>query len=110
MPEYCDLHCHLLYGVDDGARTVEDSVEMARALWALGFRTVAPSPHARPEYAPVEVARARLEEVRAALAAAGVPLELHLNAENDLVGDHFLDDVATDRGRRLGAAGRCVLV
>jgi len=107
---YCDLHCHLLYGLDDGARTLEESLEMARALLDLGFRTVAPSPHARPEYAPVELARSRLEEVRQALEAAGLPLELHLNAENDLVGDRFLEEVATDRGRRLGAPGRCVLV
>lgn len=106
---YCDLHCHLLYGVDDGARTLEETLEMARALVQLGFRTVAPSPHARPEYAPVELARARLEEVRQALDAAGVPLSLHPNAENDLVGDRFLEEVAGERGRRLGA-GRCVLV
>ena len=108
---YCDLHCHLLYGLDDGARTLEESLEMARALLDLGFRTVAPSPHARPEYAPAELARSRLEEVRRALEAAGLPLELHLNAENDLVGDRFLEEVATDRGRRLGGTpGRCVLV
>lgn len=106
---YCDLHCHLLFGVDDGARTLEDSLEMARALVDLGFRTVAPSPHARPEYAPAPLARERLEEVRRALQAAAIPLELHLNAENDLVGDRFMDDVATERGRRLGA-GRYVLV
>ncbi len=57
MPEpagLCDLHCHLLYGVDDGAKTVEDSLAMARALVELGFTTVAPSPHNRPEYAARE--------------------------------------------------------
>ena len=55
MSGLCDLHCHLVPGVDDGARTLEDAVEMARALVDLGFTTVAPSPHARPEYAPPEV-------------------------------------------------------
>ena len=31
MPEgYCDLHCHLLPNVDDGAKTLEDALEMAR--------------------------------------------------------------------------------
>jgi protein-tyrosine phosphatase len=107
---YCDLHCHLLPGVDDGPKTLAESLEMGRALWDLGFRVVAPSPHARPEYAARAVAEARLQEVRQALADAGVPLELHANAENDLVGDRFLQDVATAEGRRLGAAGRYVLV
>ena len=52
MNGFCDLHCHLLYGLDDGAKTLEDTLEMARALVDLGFSTVAPSPHNRPEYAP----------------------------------------------------------
>ena len=26
-----DIHCHLLYGVDDGAKTIEESVAMLEA-------------------------------------------------------------------------------
>jgi protein-tyrosine phosphatase len=111
MPEpgFCDLHCHLLPGVDDGAKTMEDALEMARALVALGFTDVAPSPHARPEYASADLAQARLEETRAALGRANIDLRLHANAENALVADRFVDEVGTSAGRRLGA-GRYVLV
>ena len=28
-----DIHCHGLYGVDDGAQSFEDSVEMLKAAW-----------------------------------------------------------------------------
>jgi protein-tyrosine phosphatase len=104
----CDLHCHLLPGVDDGARTLEDALEMARALVDLGFTTVAPSPHARPEYAPRETVEARLEELREALAKTGVPLTLGRNAEN-VLDDAFLRGVGTPEARLLGA-GRYVLV
>jgi protein-tyrosine phosphatase len=95
---WVDLHCHLLPGVDDGAKTLEDSLEMARALVELGFSTVAPSPHARPEYAPPELVEARLAEVRAALEREGMALKLGRNAEN-LLDDAFL--------RGLGPRARC---
>ncbi|MBX5480335.1 MAG: protein tyrosine phosphatase [Myxococcaceae bacterium] len=104
-----DLHCHLLYGVDDGAWTLEDSLEMARALIDLGFTAVAPSPHNRPEYAPREVAEARLEEVRQALAERGLSLELWRNSENYFLDDRFLPSLGTPEARPIGA-GRYVLV
>lgn len=82
--EKVDLHCHLLWGIDDGARTPDDSLEMARLLVGLGFRHVACSPHARPEFASndAELCRRRLDEARALLAEEGIPLTLHSNAEN----------------------------
>lgn len=102
---YCDLHCHLLYGLDDGAKTLEDSLEMARALVDLGFTTVAPSPHNRAEYADAATARARMAEVQAALDAAGVKLALELNAENFFMDEALLVNVGTERARLLGAGG-----
>jgi protein-tyrosine phosphatase len=108
MPEprgFCDLHCHLLYGVDDGAKTLEDSLEMARALVELGFTQVAPSPHARPEYAPREQTEARLGEVRQALKSANIPLELAPNAENFLLDEHLFERLGTPEARLLGAGG-----
>nr|WP_289037966.1 CpsB/CapC family capsule biosynthesis tyrosine phosphatase [uncultured Allobacillus sp.] len=40
-----DLHSHILFGVDDGAQTIEDSVEMARAAVADGIRVIYATPH-----------------------------------------------------------------
>ncbi|MBU8897813.1 protein tyrosine phosphatase [Corallococcus sp. H22C18031201] len=108
MSGFVDLHCHLIPGVDDGARTLDDALEMARALVDLGFQTVAPSPHARPEYAPPEVVADKLAELRAALDAARIPLTLGQNAENFLDED-FVRALGTPRARMLGA-GRHVLV
>lgn len=99
MSGLVDLHCHLLPGVDDGARTPEDALEMARALVALGFSTVAVSPHARAGYAPVETCLERLASLRQALAEAGVPLALELGAENALVEDGFLESLGTPAAR-----------
>jgi protein-tyrosine phosphatase len=40
-----DIHCHILPGVDDGARTIEESIEMARLALAQGINTIVASPH-----------------------------------------------------------------
>lgn len=82
--ELADIHCHLLWAVDDGAKTREDAVAMARALVALGYRHVACSPHAREEFPSRDPAlcASRLEEARRMLAEEDIPLTLYPNAEN----------------------------
>ena len=43
-----DLHCHYLPGIDDGAQTLEDSLDLARAAVAAGIRTAVMTPHVHP--------------------------------------------------------------
>jgi protein-tyrosine phosphatase len=42
---FSDLHSHLVPGVDDGARTVEDALEGVGRLWEAGIRTIVTTPH-----------------------------------------------------------------
>ncbi|MBL9038625.1 MAG: protein tyrosine phosphatase [Archangium sp.] len=101
-----DLHLHLLPAVDDGCKTMDDTLAMARALVSLGYSQVAPSPHNRPEYAPRDAALQTLETVRARFQTEGIPLELHVNSEN-----FFLDEgLLASLERRIGAAGKYLLV
>ncbi|MBK7863219.1 MAG: protein tyrosine phosphatase [Archangiaceae bacterium] len=88
---FVDLHLHLLPQIDDGARSMEDALQMARVLVANGFTAAAPSPHNRSEYAPREVCLQRLDEVRAALRAASISLELHVNSENQFVDEKLFE-------------------
>ncbi len=108
---FVDLHNHLLWALDDGCETPADTLEAARLLVALGFDAVAPSPHALSAFASDDPARVDLRRAEAAalLAAEGVQLALHPNAENRL-DDQFLARAAGDRMRGIGAAGRWVLV
>src|SRR5262244_2630597 len=103
MGGLCDLHCHLLHGLDDGAKTLEETLQMARVLVALGFTSVAPSPHNRPEYATREVAIRRLNEVQDERRSAGIALELAPNAENFFLDEGFLPSLGTDEARLLGS-------
>ncbi len=81
-----DLHSHILHAVDDGAQTLADAVAMARTAAAQGVTLMAATPHGHSSvsawagYSPLKV-QDRLDELRAALAAAGVPLELVAGTE-----------------------------
>ena len=77
-----DLHSHLLPGIDDGPRTLAESVEMARVMAADGVTLVAATPHVRDDYpTAVEVVEDGVREVQAALAAAGVDIEVRTGGE-----------------------------
>ncbi|WP_283153404.1 tyrosine-protein phosphatase [Guptibacillus hwajinpoensis] len=40
-----DIHCHILPGIDDGARDLNDSLEMARQAQSQGITQIVASPH-----------------------------------------------------------------
>jgi protein-tyrosine phosphatase len=42
-----DLHCHILPGIDDGARSLEQGAEMCRLAAASGCETLVATPHQR---------------------------------------------------------------
>lgn len=42
-----DLHCHILPGIDDGAKSLEEAVEMCRMAAADGCRAMIATPHQR---------------------------------------------------------------
>jgi protein-tyrosine phosphatase len=45
-----DLHCHILPGIDDGARDLDDAVAMARQAANDGVRVVCATPHIRHDH------------------------------------------------------------
>src|ERR1035438_7394970 len=60
-----DLHSHVLHGLDDGARTLDVSVEMARLAASCGTTDLVCTPHANHEftYDPALVSQ-RIEALR----------------------------------------------
>ena len=45
-----DIHCHILPGVDDGARDLDDSLAMLAAAKAVGVTSIVATPHVRDPY------------------------------------------------------------
>ncbi len=108
---YVDIHCHLLWGIDDGCREPQDALAAARALESLGYSDVAPSPHARSDFASRDGAlcERRLGELRQLLEREGVKLAVHRGAENFL-DEAFLERLSQGDPRAIGESGRYVLV
>ena len=52
-----DIHSHILPGIDDGARNIGHSLEMARHYVRSGYRRVIATPHAVPEDRGVQFAQ-----------------------------------------------------
>ncbi|KPL59285.1 tyrosine-protein phosphatase [Rossellomorea vietnamensis] len=42
-----DIHSHILPGIDDGAKTIEDSIDMAKQAVSEGIHTIIATPHHR---------------------------------------------------------------
>jgi protein-tyrosine phosphatase len=81
-----DIHCHILPGLDDGAETIEQSLEMAEAAIEDGITHVVGTPHANGEYRfDPTVIRQRRDELRERLGdrlRLGTGCDFHLSFEN----------------------------
>jgi protein-tyrosine phosphatase len=101
-----DMHSHLLPGLDDGAETVEHSLELLRALRGLGYRKLVMTPHIMGDFYKntPEGIRAALKLLREAAAAAGLhDLALECAAEYYL--DEFLGRKLADGTEMLTFGG-----
>ena len=84
-----DLHSHILPGIDDGARTIEDSIAMARMAVEDGTKVLACTPHlAPPLYVNSGPAiRQAVNALQAELNSNAIPLKLIAGADIHIASD-----------------------
>lgn len=89
-----DIHSHVLYGLDDGARTFEESLAMLRMAAAHGTTALVATPHASPEYRfqPERIAQ-QMAELSAALKESGEALEIYSGCDFHLSYDNITDSI-----------------
>jgi tyrosine-protein phosphatase YwqE len=79
---FTDWHCHILPGVDDGFRTMEDSLEVLSRYEQAGVKEVWLTPHIMEDIPnTTDGLRARFAQLKEAYQG---PLALHLASENML--------------------------
>ena len=88
-----DIHCHLLPWIDDGPKSLEESIAMARVAVDRGTTTIVATPHVNDVYdydpdAPAALARA----LQSLLDMSGVPLQIELGAEVAITRALDMDD------------------
>lgn len=78
-----NIHCHMLYGVDDGAKDPDTMTAMMEREYKSGVREICMTPHYNPAMfrCPVDVIRRRFEEVRRIAAEKFPDMELYLGQE-----------------------------
>jgi len=69
-----DIHCHILPNLDDGAKTMGESVEMARQAAADGIHTICATPHIKPPFLPPERIALSRSLLNKRLAAENIPV------------------------------------
>lgn len=69
-----DIHCHILPGVDDGARDLSASLEMIEAAKAAGVTSIVCTPHCRDPYFDYDRMWNAFYELQAH--AGGFPLQM----------------------------------
>ncbi|HZN56420.1 MAG TPA: CpsB/CapC family capsule biosynthesis tyrosine phosphatase [Candidatus Polarisedimenticolaceae bacterium] len=105
-----DLHTHILPGVDDGVKTMEDAIDFARVAVDDGVRTVVATPHYRDGFyvnARQDVV-AGVAALRARLAQEGIGLEVLPGAEIHMCAD-LIERVQAGHATTLADNGKTVL-
>jgi protein-tyrosine phosphatase len=98
-----DLHSHLLPGLDDGARDIEEALAIARSMVDDGVTVVCGTPHVRDDYpTSAEAMEAALASGREAVVASGIPLEVRGGGEIAL---DALPGLSPDERSRFGLGG-----
>lgn len=83
-----DMHSHLLPNIDDGSKSMEDSISMIKGLVNLGFEKIITTPHIMGDYYPntPEIIRSKVAALNQALKEEGIHLKIEAAAE------YFLDE------------------
>lgn len=78
-----DLHSHLIPGIDDGVKTIEDSILMAKGLSDLGYKNIVTTPHIMSDYYrnTPEIIRSGLANVRNAYKEHNIDINIEAAAE-----------------------------
>jgi protein-tyrosine phosphatase len=104
-----DVHSHLLYGLDDGVKSLEEGVAIVRSFAEAGYQKLITTPHVMSDYyrnSP-ETILPRLEELRQAVQLAGLEVELEAAAEYYL--DEGLIENLAKNAHLLTFGNKCLL-
>jgi protein-tyrosine phosphatase len=98
-----DLHSHILPGLDDGARDLDESLAMVEASLADGVETIAATPHVRGDYPTrADDIHRLVAKLQAAVDSRRLSVQIVPGAE---IAADFLGRIPTEELRRFALGG-----
>jgi tyrosine-protein phosphatase YwqE len=87
-----DMHSHFLPGIDDGAKTIDDSLNMLRAMKDMGYKSIITTPHVMIDFYPntTKTIQDALQKVQDALIENNIDLKIKAAAEY-YIDEYFID-------------------
>ncbi|MFT5821774.1 MAG: protein-tyrosine phosphatase [Crocinitomix sp.] len=92
-----DLHSHLIPAIDDGSKSLEDSIAMLKKFAALGYKKIITTPHVMSDFyrnSP-ETILSGLDTVKKELSKQGIDIEIEAAAEYYL--DFHLNELIKEK-------------
>ena len=85
----CDFHSHLIPGIDDGAKDLEDSVKMIQGFVEMGYKKLITTPHVMSDFYKntPEIILGGLAKVKEELKRQNIDIDLEAAAE------YYLDEM-----------------
>ena len=103
-----DLHCHVLPGLDDGARDMDDALAMARQAEADGIEVICATPHIRHDHdVRIHELDTRIAELQSAIDTAGIAVRIARGGE---VAEPIVGSLSTGELATVAIGGRWVLL
>jgi protein-tyrosine phosphatase len=88
-PVLCDMHNHVLFGIDDGSKSLDYSIEMIHQMMNLGFKKLIFTPHVISDYYPNNK-----ETISTPfLALQQFVKDNHIDIKIEYGAEHLIDDV-----------------
>jgi len=105
-----DIHCHILPGVDDGARDMEESLRMLSRAAAAGVKTLVATPHLIAGTYGIELLdrEQMIADLQKAADESGINIQIKPGVEYYLSSE-MLEDTAKLRELTLNNNGKYIL-
>lgn len=92
-----DFHSHIVYDVDDGSRTIEDSIEMIKEAYKSGFEGIIFTPHYMQGHYEVdtyEIAE-KIENIKKAIKEKGINIDIYQG--NEIYTDTSINELINEK-------------
>jgi tyrosine-protein phosphatase YwqE len=87
-----DIHSHFVPGIDDGAKTIEDSIVLLKAMEAMGYKKIVTTPHVMSDFYP----NSSLTILTGLKKIQDAARENNINLEISAAAEYYIDEYFTE--------------